>query len=261
MLNETLNMEFNNEFDILYNSITSNQAPALDTYEKSVFLTQAQNDVLKHYFNPILNKSQAGFDGNEVRQIDFSMVIKHTKISADKLSNIDGRKGTASVSLGDNRVMMILNEFVHVNRSSGHNKQILTVIPIDYLEYQKLMSKPYKRPPHYQAWRLLDSTGNQNSVELIAGPNDEIVQYIVRYVKRPEPIILFDLGDDINNQVSIEGKTKAQSCELDPILHPEIIQRAVELAKAAYTGDLSTQIIVGQSSQTDVGAVQSGRDR
>lgn len=31
--------EFSNEFDILYNNITSNQAPPLDEYEKSVLLT------------------------------------------------------------------------------------------------------------------------------------------------------------------------------------------------------------------------------
>ena len=31
------NPELENEFDILYNNITSNQAPGLDAYEKSVF--------------------------------------------------------------------------------------------------------------------------------------------------------------------------------------------------------------------------------
>ena len=33
------NQEFSNEFDILYNNVVGNQAPGLDTYEKSVFLT------------------------------------------------------------------------------------------------------------------------------------------------------------------------------------------------------------------------------
>ena len=31
--------EFSNQFDVLYNNITSNQAPGLNEYEKSVFLT------------------------------------------------------------------------------------------------------------------------------------------------------------------------------------------------------------------------------
>ena len=41
------NEEFSNEFDVLYNSITSNQAPGLDEYEKSVFLTKAQSQLVK----------------------------------------------------------------------------------------------------------------------------------------------------------------------------------------------------------------------
>lgn len=48
--------EFSNEFDVYYNSITSNQAPGLDEYEKSVFLTQGQSEVLVSYFDPRRNK-------------------------------------------------------------------------------------------------------------------------------------------------------------------------------------------------------------
>ena len=70
------NSEFSNEFDVLYNNITSNQAPGLDEYEKSVFLTKAQDEIIKAYFNPKSNKVQEGFDGSEKRQIDFSMLIK-----------------------------------------------------------------------------------------------------------------------------------------------------------------------------------------
>lgn len=33
--------EMSSEFDILYNQINSNQAPGVDEYEKSVFLTKA----------------------------------------------------------------------------------------------------------------------------------------------------------------------------------------------------------------------------
>ena len=37
--------EFSNEFDILYNNSMSNAAPGLNEYEKSVFLTQAQESL------------------------------------------------------------------------------------------------------------------------------------------------------------------------------------------------------------------------
>lgn len=34
--------EWENGFDLLYQNITSNQAPGLNAYEKSVFLTEAE---------------------------------------------------------------------------------------------------------------------------------------------------------------------------------------------------------------------------
>ena len=34
--------EFSDQFDVLYNNITSNQAPGLNEYEKSVVLTKAE---------------------------------------------------------------------------------------------------------------------------------------------------------------------------------------------------------------------------
>ena len=43
--------EFSDEFDTLYNNIMSNQAPGIDEYEKSVFLTRAQEEIIKNYFN------------------------------------------------------------------------------------------------------------------------------------------------------------------------------------------------------------------
>ena len=59
------NLEFSNQFEVLYNNITSNQAPGLDNYEKSVFLTKAQDEIIKSYFDPRTNKPQEGFDGSE----------------------------------------------------------------------------------------------------------------------------------------------------------------------------------------------------
>ena len=75
------NPEFSNEFDVLFNNIMSNQAPGLDEYEKSVFLTKAQDEIVKSYFLPQTNKSMQGFDGNEKRQIDFSTLLKVAKYS------------------------------------------------------------------------------------------------------------------------------------------------------------------------------------
>ena len=49
--------------------------------------------------------------------------------------------------------------------------------------------------------------------------------------------------------MTLDGKNTEQTCELDPILHQEILQRAVELAKAAYAGDLNSNVELGKRSE------------
>lgn len=116
------------------------------------------------------------------------------------------------------------------------------------------MTRPYQRPTKNQAWRLIDNVNDRRTAELIVGPYDKLKQYAIRYVQRPEPIILADLEGDL----SIGTYTKANCCKLDPILHPEIIQRAVELAYAAYRGSLGDQLTIANQSQTPLGVVSSG---
>lgn len=242
------NQEFSNEFDVLYNNIMGgeNVAPGLDEYEKSVFLTKAQNELVRDYFNPRLNKPMQGFDGSEVRQIDFSMIMKVDTITTFKNAVLDNRTNSKRAVMPD-KVLAVVNEFIDVTRDS--NTVRLTVIPLEYGEYSRLMSKPYKRPVHYQAWRIIDAVSNKKEAEFIVGTNDAISKYTIRYVRVPQAIILQQLDGD----VSLDGKQTAQTCELDPMLHQEILQRAVELAKAAYVGDLTSQVGLGSSSQTEIG--------
>lgn len=261
------NPELSNEFDVLYNNITSNQAPGLDEYEKSVLLTRAQDDVLKAYFDPRTNKPQQGYDGSEIRQIDFSMVtvVKEYDEFADAL--FDFRKNSKSVTLSSD-ILMLINEQLVVTRDN--KETYLQVVPIMYDEYRRLMSKPFKRPLKFQAWRLLNTSEGNNRSDIIIGPNDILTKYSIRYVKRPLPIILDVIGDlsidgyfgsDINGEPTKElaKVAKGIECELDPILHREILQRAVELAKASYTGDLQSQVALGQTSQTNIGMVAQSR--
>ena len=249
---EIQNNEFSNEFDVLYNNITSNQAPGLDEYEKSVFLTKAQDEIVKAYFNPKTNKVQEGFDGNEKRQIDFSMITCSYSSTTFSQSFFDNRPNTKSIDVPDD-ILMYVNEYATVQRDNTETR--LTIIPISYTEYTRLMSKPYKRPLKNQAWRLLDHTNGSRRAEIIVGPNDTIQEYVVRYIKKPRAIRLVTFDDG----VTLGGDNVMQSCELDPILFPEIIQRACELAKASYSGDLSSQIALGQTSHTELGIVTQGK--
>lgn len=240
--------EFSNEFDVLYNNIMSNQAPGLDEYEKSVFLTKAQLEILKNYFNPKGNKYGQGFDENAKRQIDFSTLITVAKPSQytpeGGYVKFDDRSQLYKMPQD---ILLMLNE-TGINTVDGV-KRLISIIPMNYEEYARLMSKPWKQPLKNQGWRLFQSTGGIDFIsEVVIKYNSSLADYKIRYVKRPKPIILANLADEYSN-VSIEGINTITECELDPILHPEILQRAVELAKSAYTGDLKSSVELGQRSE------------
>ena len=240
--------EFSNEFDVLYNNIMSNQAPGLDEYEKSVFLTKAQLEILKNYFNPKGNKYGQGFDENAKRQIDFSTLITVAKPSlytpTDDYVKFDDRSQLYKMP---SDILLVLNE-TGIN-TVDKVKRLISIVPMNYEEYARLMSKPWKQPLKNQGWRLFQSAGKVDFIsEVVIKYNSTLTDYKIRYVKRPKPIILANLADEYSN-VSIEGLNNITECELDPILHPEILQRAVELAKSAYTGDLKSSVELGQRSE------------
>lgn len=116
-----------------------------------------------------------------------------------------------------------------------------------------MMSKPYQYPTKNQAWKLHTSyDDNKGKIVEVLMPSDIPEQsqptYIIRYIKRPRPIRLINFTGDYDN-VTFDGKSTMQTCELDESLHYEILQRAVELAKIAWSGDLSAELASGQRSE------------
>ena len=154
---------------------------------------------------------------------------------------------------------------VEVKDSIGEVKGIRQVIPITYKEYMRLMSKPFKEPLKNQAWRLLtnnDDGAFRADIVLTTADRkkykDNFFMYKVRYVKKPIPIILTDLTGALGADLSIDGYTggediyKERCCELPESSHERILQRAVELAKIAWGGDINQtqlEVISGQRSE------------
>jgi hypothetical protein len=374
--------EFSNEFEVLYNNIMSNQAPGLDEYEKSVFLTKAQEELVRDYFNSRNVKSAQGFDDSQKRQYDFSTLLSGAELHdcADNIRALSAAGLITFSTIFDNRSRVYLapsDLFLAINESIEDSaKRRYSVLPISYDEYNRLMSKPYGFPLKRQAWRIIsdrlpflvgwggkltdsglflfkskyfkvikiririsDSTlmsepyiiEDDNGVFIFMelptnlitywsnylsdnyalkeagldkylypvdgrtgnfptkGPTDtplftiniapatmesgaavhtsafEIIgrftgdiRYKIRYIKTPKPIILVNLSD-IQEGLSINGYNTVTECELPPNTHQEILQRAVELAKASYQGDLSSVIQTGNVSGTDIGYVNNQR--
>lgn len=264
--------EMSNEFDVLYNNIMSNQSPGIDEYEKSVFLTKAQYEILKAYFDARGNKYLQGFDGSEQRQMDFSAITKTANleyVNIPPLQKFDIRSKTYFMPQD---CFIIVNEQIFDTDENNQysSTSIYTVEPITYQKYAAQMTKPYKYPPKNIVWRIItqrkDFEERETVCEIIGKFNhnygdDQAPVYKMRYLRKPDPIILVNLHDEYDG-LTIEGKYNRTSCELPDDLHHTIVQRAVELAAASYNPQMTNVLTsIGNVSSTNLGVVpQSNRD-
>lgn len=225
--------EFNLEFDILYNNISSNAAPGIDKYEKSVYLTRAQLEIIKEY-NGVLNKYQKGFDANDKRKIDLKELIKDYKsitftTSSYKLtSNLNSK----FFEIPSDVFLIKYEKGIY---SKGSCDVEIDILPISLDRFNTSVKSPFKKPNKNVAWRLDFNSEFSNTVEILS--SETIKLYHLRYLKYPDPIILTNLSTDpefTDMNLSIDGVTSSQTCKLNKEIHSEILDRAVEMAVRDY---------------------------
>ena len=246
--------EFNLEFDLLYNNISSNLSPGLNEYEKSVFLTKAQEEIVKNHFSIKSNTKQEGFNNSIKRDSDFSTLLKTISLNNGIIQDpnpINPVSDKVKRFTFNSDYLFIINEFCEIQKLDNNNEVIdklsTTVIPLHYLEYARLVNGPYSEPNLYTTWRLIgdEIIENNTTFDLIIRYGWTIKNYIIRYVKKPKPIILVDLDEGL----SINNINTASECELNPILHTEILNRAVELAKISFLGNSPDIININQRNE------------
>lgn len=208
------NPEFSIEFDILYNNISSNKAPGLNEYEKSVFLTKAQEQIVTELYSGRNNTYSSFEETEEQRRYLHSLI---TTSSLEESTEIDDIiTSNSSVYKLPENIMFITYETAILTG----NKEV-TVYPVSQDELSKIIKNPFRGPSNNRVLRL--DLGN-NSIEVIS--NYDITKYLIRYIRKPNPIILVDLEDEL----SINGVAEESECELDSSLHRTILDRAVALA-------------------------------
>lgn len=219
--------ELSSEFDILYNNITSNQAPGLSEYEKSVFLTQAQEAIVTELYN---GNIQTSFESNEAVTRYLSSLIKTeslTNKTSDEISYYIEESTENNIVSGKVYKAFLPSDIlfiVYEGAITDEDKKII-VVPSKHDNIYKLMENPFRNPSLTRVLRL--SVGN-NTVELLSKSN--LTTYIVRYIKRPNPIILSTLANDTINGIDEE----TYSLDVPEVLHRTILMRAVQLAKAVW---------------------------
>jgi hypothetical protein len=227
--------EFSNEFDIYYNSIATNAAPGIDLYEKSVYLTKAQLEIVKNYFNPVGNKYKTGFEGSTKRRNDLNELVKGTT-STIEITSTNGISDNSQFFRIENEAFLIIQEQAKVSSTDKCvNGKYIKVVPKTHDEYETQKDNPFKQPDKSIVWRLdyYSQQGGAKNIELI--PAYTVTEYKYRYVKYPEPIILTNLTTAFSGEgLTVDGVSTEQTCKLSKSIHREILDRAVELALSDY---------------------------
>lgn len=217
--------EFSNEFDTLINSYnsTNNYGIVLDEYEKSVYLTRAQEQLIMSLYDG-KNASYDSFEKTEEMRRSLSNLI--CTCGPLKTSYTLGLSSYSTFYQLPESLWFITYEAATLDDSSlnCYNGSTIEIVPITQDEYHKIKKNPFRGSNKRRAFRL-DVEGN--IVEIIS--KYKIKNYIIRYLVKPDPIILIDLpeGLSINN---ISAKTE---CKVNEILHRSILNLAVSLAIAS----------------------------
>ena len=215
--------EFSQAFDALvaaYNNTALGDKLSFDEYEKSVFLTKAQDELIVSFYSG-KNFYNEGFENTEEVRRYLSSLIKTKELDEDNTSTLTKLTDQSHIyKLEDDTWFITYESLKLTSKDPCLDGKFVEIIPITQDDLHKLLKNPFKGPNNKRALRL-DLA--DNSVEIIHPLGGK---YLVRYLKKTSPIIV----DTLDESLDIKGKHEATECELHEALHRTILDRAVQLA-------------------------------
>ena len=187
---------------------------AFDEYEKSIFLTKAQEQIVLELYQEL--------EQSEENRKYLSNLIKtgnYIPVGEKDKTLINNTFKSYKVEIEDSVLFMIYEQCTLSDKDNCINSRIVSVVPTIHDDLDKVLKNPFKSPNNRKVIRL----DFDNKIELISKYN--ISNYKIRYLKKPNPIILVKLED-----LNIDKKQEVSNGETNPILHERIVQRAVQLA-------------------------------
>lgn len=229
--NDKLHIRYSDDMKTLYVSVEDNTTE--QSYNDWYIEITARNQELEAV-SATIRVTQAAYESQGDEDLPEFEDIDLNNFGKSNLTFMLPRRNGSSVT----DVLVLLNERLTVRNEKTNSIKDFVIRPISYLDYDRISLKPYPYPLKREAWRLFRNPNEQFDVysEIIPPYSLDYdiddCYYRIRYVRRPLPIILTDLPDGLN----IEGVSTETTCQLNPILHSEILSRAVELAYTTRVG-------------------------
>lgn len=221
-------LEFSKEFDVLYNNIMSNKSIGITEYEKSVFLTRTQEELVISLYkgNSI---SDSAFEETEDNRRYISHLIATSSINTKEEGCIGVSENSQFFKLPE-KVLYITYESATIDNPENkcNNTVTIPVVPTTQDKYNKIRRNPFRNTNERRALRLDYS---KDIVEIIS--KYSISKYNIKYIKVPPPIITEDLPEGI----TINGINMKSESILPSILHRYIIEGAVKKAITTWANN------------------------
>lgn len=177
--------EFSNEFDTLLNSF-SQQANfgeqssrfdlVLDEYEKSVLLTQAQEEIVKGLYNGTLTGQS--FERTEELRRSLDNLIKTEKLEPSEETLIGVTPNSQFYKVPKSIWFITYEQATITDTSLCEGKSTVRVVPMRQDEWHKSSSNPFRKPNKNKVVRLDFSS---EVLELIS--DYTISEYLIYFIR------------------------------------------------------------------------------
>lgn len=222
--------EFSDAFDTFLSGLgdpATMSGIVFDEYEKSLFLTQAQEQLVIELYTGRNSKASSFEETEEVRSNLRSLIRTAT------LTESSGYNGISKYSkffVLPEDVLFITYESATLDDDNVgcKNRSEIPIIPVTQDEFHSIINNPFRGLSNRRALRL---DNGLDVVEIVTKYN--IKNYTVRYISKPTPIVLSNFFEESGDGVSIDGVSEITECELNSVMHRDILERAVALAIAS----------------------------
>lgn len=190
-----------------------------DEYEKSVFITKTQEELVKQLYNRV-----GEFDTTEYNRRLLNNLVKSVGFQENKgYDGFHSKSGSQFYSVPNDVMFIVYEQCKMESDDPCISSRIFDVYPCTHDEFNVIKRNPFRGTNEHRVLRL--DVGNVESKGIIELISDyKVSEYLVKYIKKPRPVVLVDLS---RTDLSIDGENHVSECELDDKLHAKLVELAV----------------------------------
>jgi hypothetical protein len=201
--------EMHTAFKLGLDKVDSFSYPSFEDHEIDFFLNKAQERIVKQRLG-INNIKRQSFEETQKRTEDLRELVRNYTNSTFTTTSDNKPNGVFSDLPSD--YWISINDEADVQYSCNNTSltERVLVKPVQHDDYFKIIRDPFNKPSYKE---FIIKLMYDNKVELITGNNETVLNYYMRYIKKPAAISL------VNNV----------DCELSTMMHDELVDEAVKI--------------------------------